>query len=68
MLQDLYGDLQNRLEQAAGEVYNLIRGLSPFPGAFTYPGWKLLKSSARKRNEKPCTDVRNQRPRRKHSR
>src|SRR5882724_587620 len=27
----------------AGEVYNLIRGLSPFPAAFTYLDGKLLK-------------------------
>ena len=26
-----------------GEVYNLIRGLSPFPGAFTYLNGKILK-------------------------
>jgi methionyl-tRNA formyltransferase len=25
------------------EIYNLIRGLSPFPGAYTYLGGKLLK-------------------------
>jgi methionyl-tRNA formyltransferase len=31
------------LSKTVGEVHNLIRGLSPFPGAFTYLNGKMLK-------------------------
>jgi methionyl-tRNA formyltransferase len=31
------------LSKTVGEVHNLIRGLSPFPGAFTYLNGKMMK-------------------------
>jgi methionyl-tRNA formyltransferase len=37
------GDCRIKWEQPAGNVYNFIRGLSPYPGAFTVHNDKIIK-------------------------
>jgi methionyl-tRNA formyltransferase len=38
-------------------VHNLVRGLSPFPGAFTHLDGKMLKIYRSKKNQAPVTDT-----------
>jgi methionyl-tRNA formyltransferase len=43
------------LSKTVGEVHNLIRGLSPFPGAFTYLNGKMLKIYKSEKEPSPTT-------------